>query len=63
MLCLLIMLRVHVVIFKHYSTNFIFPIVGCDVKFAGSKFFEGSRFGASELSLAFYSALYAYDGW
>lgn len=36
---------------------------GCDVNFADSNFFKGSRFGVSDLSLAFYSALYAYDGW
>lgn len=39
------------------------PAVGCDVNFAGSNFFKGSRFVVSDLSLALYSALYAYDGW
>jgi len=36
---------------------------GCHIQFAGSHFFEGSQFSVSGLSLAFYSGLYAYDGW
>jgi len=37
--------------------------LGCELQFAGSHFFEGSQYSVSELSLAFYFAFYAYDGW
>ena len=32
-------------------------------KYLGSDSFVGSRVGASELALAFYSGLWAYGGW
>ena len=55
----------YIMIIRHYSYNIpsnTFSL-GCDIQFAGSRFFEGSQFSVSGLSLAFYSGLYAYDGW
>ena len=49
-------------VYSDYSSLQLFSL-GCDIQFAGSHFFEGSQFSVSGLSLAFYSGLYAYDGW